>query len=350
MSASFTILMLSGTASHASEPEAAAGIVLETDSQDASVTVEGTVDSGEYTTIQVNAEDDSGGMLLYAIDSDAPEAFQSSNEFTVLRGSEHTVYVKDPSGKISAQVYKVPVAEVDMEVNIGYSDTSSSSLLTDAEKEAVEKGGGTVAEKVITDDSNTSERLFYTVTTKDEHVFYVMIDQSRSDNNVYLLDQVTDEDLYALTGGEGKAAYPVKQEEPVDLTELMKTEQEDTPEKKGSPGDFLLYGVLILSAAGAVYYYKVYKPKQANKLEMDDARDLDEFEAEEENEDDVLTFAISREEKENILKEIVNKDDFAENEDLSYDPYEEEKDSGSENEFLGEEEFEEEEKNYAFEE
>lgn len=345
MSASFTLLVLAGTASHASEPEAAAGIVLETDSQDASVTVEGTVDSGEYTTIQVNAEDDSGGMLLYAIDSDAPEAFQPSNEFTVLRGSEHTVYVKDPSGKISAQVYKVPVAEVDMEVNIGYSDTSSSSLLTDAEKEAVEKGGGTVAEKVITDGSNASERLFYTVTTKDEHVFYVMIDQSRSDNNVYLLDQVTDEDLYALAGGEGKAAYPGEKEEPVDLTELMEnTAQEDTPKEKGSPGDFLLYGLFILLVAGAVYYYKVYKPKQANKQEMDDARDLDEFEPEE-NEDDILTFAVSNEEKEKILHDIINKNDFEENEELAYDPYEEEKQGESENELE-----EEKETDYEFEE
>ncbi len=329
--------------SYASESDYSGTVFTDTETPDltsnkaSDVTVEGTVGTSEYTTIQINAEDDGDGPLLYAIDSDLPEAFQTSNEFTVLRGSEHTVYVKDASGKISAQVYKVPVAEVDMEVNIGYSDTSSISQLTDEEMEAVENGGGTTAEKVVTDNSDTSERVFYTITTKDEHVFYMVIDQSRGENNVYLLDQVTDQDLYALTGSSadtGKGLSNAK-EDTASLTEQEASgESADTQEKKSSAGDFLLYGILILLIAGAVYYYKIYKPKQAGKQELDDARDLDEFEPDEDPKD-VLDFAVSKEEKEAVLREIVNKSDFDDDE-LMYDPDTEEEKSEEEDASLPE--------------
>lgn len=289
-------------------------------SEDTGVTVEGTVESGEYTTIQISAEDDGNGTLLYAIDSDLPEAFQESNEFTVLRGSEHTVYVKDATGKISAQVYTVPIAEVDMEVNIGYSDTSSFSQLTDEEIEAIERGGGTVEEKVLTDNSDTAERLFYTITTKDEHVFYVVIDQSRSENNVYLLDQVTDQDLYALTGSSvdtGQSLSSAK-EDIIDLTEqFTSNEIVETQKKESSVGDFFLYGILILLVAGVIYYYKIYKPKQTQKQELDDARELDEFESEE-DQNDVVDFYVSNEEREAVLNEIINGSDFED--ELMYDP------------------------------
>lgn len=291
-----------------------------TELQDVTVTVDGSSDTGEYTTIQVRA--DGFEPLLYAIDSDAPDAFQSSNEFYVERGSEHIIYVKDAAGKISAQKYKVPMSEIEMEVNIGYSDTSSIRQVTDEEIEAAEDGGGTVAEQVVTDDSPAAERVFYTITTKDEHVFYIVIDQSRSDNNVYLLDQVTDEDLFALTG-----SAPDNSDSEKDIIDLVEQVSADTgnnlsgENKKSGAGDFLLYGFIILAMAGTFYYYKVYKPKMNRSKELDDAMDMDEFEAE--DQDDVIDFAVSKEEKEAVLNEIINKNDFDDDE-LTYDPYAEE--------------------------
>lgn len=290
------------------------------------MTIEGTVSTeGDYTVIRINVQDNSNGPLLYAIDSDAPEAFGSNNEFTVIKGSEHTVYVKDVSGNITAQTYKVPDTDVDLEVSIGYSDTSSASMKTDAEIEAIEKGGGTVAEQVITDGSNDSERLFYTVTTKDEHVFYLMIDQSRSDNNVYLLDQVTDDDLYALAAGDEESKQKEKETLIFDSEPSADIATSQTPvTQTASAGDWFLWVVLILLAVAAIYYYKIYKPKQQKLNTLSDAMDLDEFEAEDEEEDEILDFAVSQEEKEELLRKIMENQQEPEDmeEELNYDPEE----------------------------
>ena len=295
-------------------------------SGDGGLTLEGTVSTegaeGNYTVIRVNAEDDGDGQLLYAIDSDAPEAFGTSSEFTVEKGSEHTIYVKDAAGNISAQVYRVPDAEMDMEVNIGYSNTSSAAMVTEEEKAAAEAGGGNVAEQVITDTGNTAERQFFTVTTKNDHVFYIVVDQSRSDNNVYLLDQVTDEDLLDLAAGveetDKSSVFSAKAEKETAAPEPAVQEQEPKQEKK-SGGDLLFWLAMVLLAAGAFYYYKIYKPKQETRKEDSDAKDLDEFEAEEEEDGERLDFTVSREEKEALMEKILNGNDFDE-EELSYDP------------------------------
>ena len=55
-------------------------------------------DGQEYITISVEAEDESG-QLLYALDTDEPGAFSSSNEFSVPAGTSHTIYVKDAAGQ-----------------------------------------------------------------------------------------------------------------------------------------------------------------------------------------------------------------------------------------------------------
>ncbi len=291
-------------------------------------------ESGEYTIIRIHAEDDSGGPLQYAIDSDKPEAFGSSNEFAVEKGSEHTVYVKDSAGNISAQVYRVPDADVDMEINIGYSDTSSMAQITDEERKAIESGGGTMAEKVVTDGSTDSERLFYTVTTKEGHVFYLVIDQGNNSDNVYLLDQVTDSDLYALAA-EGEE--PDKKEDTGSVFDTGRDEKPagtetgntDTKEKEGKEkggGDTFFILLIILLAAAAFYYYKIYKPKQEKMNAVADAKDMDEFEAEDEEEDgnDILDFSVSKEERDATMAAILNSSDFeddtAEEELLNYDP------------------------------
>ena len=55
-------------------------------------------DGQEYITISVDATDENGN-LLYAIDTDDPSAFTSSNEFSVPAGTHHTIYVKDAAGR-----------------------------------------------------------------------------------------------------------------------------------------------------------------------------------------------------------------------------------------------------------
>lgn len=329
----FGAVIFAGSLLHCSMYGKAAEIISAgEDNSSGNLTVEGTVlTEGEYTIIRINAEDYGSGNLLYAIDSDAPDAFGPSNEFTVKKGSEHTVYVKDPAGNISAQVYRVPDAEMDLEVNIGYSDTSSAAMVTDEERAAIEPGGGEVAEQMVTDTSNTAERQFFTVTTKNDHVFYLMVDQSRSDNNVYLLDQVTDEDLYALAAtGKKEEKSSIFQTAGNTETVARAEQPEEKNEKSNAGGDIFLYIVLIALAAAAFYYYKIYKPKQEKRNEYTDAKDIDEFENDEDDDTgEILDFTVSQEEKDELMNQILNGNDFDEDmdpiseEELSYDPDEE---------------------------
>ena len=58
-----------------------------------------------YITISVDASDNNGS-LLYALDTDDPSAFGTSNEFSVPAGTDHTIYVKDAAGNITSQEFK----------------------------------------------------------------------------------------------------------------------------------------------------------------------------------------------------------------------------------------------------
>lgn len=274
-----------------------------------SLTVEGTVESqGAYTRIRVNAQDEGGGQLLYAIDSDAFEAFSESNEFTVEKGSSHIIYVKDAAGNISSQLYQVSDEQLEMVVN---ADSNLNTASSGGEIPVIENGGGSTAERVITDHSTDAERLFYTVKTKDEHVFYLVIDQNRENDNVYLLNQVDAEDLYAFTGEEAKKEVPKEDVFSSQLEEQAEPKEEAVTEKKSGGDGILWFLLLALLGGAAFYYYKIYRPKQQKLAETSDAKDLDEFEPEEE-EEEILDFTVSKEEKEELMNQILNNNDLDE--------------------------------------
>lgn len=267
------------------------------------------------TTITVDASDSESGGLLYSIDSDAPEAFTTSNEFVVESGSSHTVYVKDAAGNISSQLIDAPVEKVGIEVTIGQDGTDSSGIpdLYNSTP-AVESGGGTVNETTNTAGTGTDDKIFYTITTPSEHVFYMVIDNTRSSDNVYLLNQVTEEDLLALVPG----ADAKKTENSLFNSNTEDTarnavdnapaaEEPETSSKSREKGsDMIILLVMVLMFAGIYYYIKVYKPKKAAEMELSDAMDIDDFEAEEEPDEDELIFEETDAEKEELLRQITS--------------------------------------------
>ena len=117
-------------------------------------------------------------------------------------------------------------------------------------------GTGTVVDNATDEDG----KEFYTITTADESVFYLVIDKQKTSENVYFLNAVTVDDLLPLAE---------QGEEPAE--EVTEPEPEPEAAKTDSPLlSLLLIGAVVLIGGGAGYYFKIYKPKhEAPDLEDD---------------------------------------------------------------------------------
>jgi len=159
------------------------------------------------------------------------------------------------------------------------------------------EGTGTVLDTATGEDG---DKQFYTITTEDGNVFYLIIDGKRDSNNVYFLNGVTEADLMALAekdegsvstipaeetcictekcgAGEVNTSCPVckndlkactGKEKPAEPEEPAEPKQ---PEKDtGSAGTIIFIIVALLATGGVGYYVKIVRPKQQ-------AADEDEF-------------------------------------------------------------------------
>lgn len=152
-------------------------------------------------------------------------------------------------------------------------------------------GTGTVVDKATDKDG----KEFYTITTPDENIFFLVIDNQKSSENVYFLNAVTETDLLPLAekDSEGEAVKPqttpTPGTEPETPTEKPEQPEPAPKEDKADNGLFslLLVAAVVLAGGGAGYYLKIYKPKhQAPDLEDDYCEYEEEAEEPEESEED----------------------------------------------------------------
>lgn len=305
-------------------------------------------DGEEYITIAVDALDDNSG-LMYALDTDDPGAFTSNNEFRVLAGTSHTIYVKDSAGNITSQTYDVADTKEPQNTTVvgSTSDDNKKSkyyeYLTDSAP--AENGEGTVYDKMVTDGSSEAEKVFYTITTAEGDVFYLVLDQGQGADNVYLLNQVTNTELQSLAVDdkgikEEKANEANLLQALQDESELETTELED--KNKKDAGTLTPLILLAVVGAGGFYYFKVYRKKKTVEMDLSDARDLDDFEAEDDDDDEIVfDDEYTDEEKEEFLNNLVEEDDdyFDDSEELEEAEVEESiiEESPEEATFFGEE-------------
>ena len=285
-------------------------------------------DGEEYITISIDATDDNS-ELMYSLDSDDPSAFTKSNEFVIPAGTSHTIYVKDAAGNITSQQYVPETSttvvgstanpdtadqniDINLEVGGGSSGTGTTTskydYLTDS---PAETGEGTVYDKIVTDSTIDSQKIFYDITTEEGDVFHLVVDQGNTANNVYLLKQVKNSDLQALAVDDTGAQKEQENEESLlqalaaeDAAEENLTENAETEDTKNNS----ILKILGLAAAGggAFYYFKVYKKKKHTEIELSDAHDMDDFEVE----DDEVDFEYDEREKEAFLEKLLEDDDY----------------------------------------
>lgn len=296
-------------------------------------------DGEDYITISVDAVDDNA-ILTYALDTDDPAAFTSSNEFTVPAGTSHTIYVKDGAGNITSQRYEpqqpsageiyddTEPGEDGQQLNIDLELGRRSKVDEPEYNEAGNPGTASVSSRAITDGSIDSEKVFYTFTTKEGEELYLVIDQGRGSDNVYLLDTVSLGDLRVLADGHESSSGIVSNNEKEDnLLSILAAEEgtddgleePDTSKKKKSSSGNPLLVLLLVGIGGGVYYYlKIYRTKKDEKMDEMDAMDMDEFEAEEDDGEEV-DFDYDDEEKQRYLDSLLDPEEAAE-ELLDADP------------------------------
>ena len=125
-------------------------------------------------------------------------------------------------------------------------------------------GTGTVVDNATDQDG----KEFFTITTAEEAVFYLVIDRQRETENVYFLNAVTVADLMALAESSGEPAAPEPPPEPE--PEPTTPEPEPVPEKKGGAGPLLLALAVVVIGGGAGWYFKIYRPRHQKAAEPEE--------------------------------------------------------------------------------
>ncbi|MDL2232001.1 DUF4366 domain-containing protein [Ruminococcaceae bacterium OttesenSCG-928-L11] len=178
----------------------------------------------------------------------------------------------------------VPAPEID----------PTESAIPDAEsKPFTPDGTGSVVDNATEQDG----KEFFTITTEEENIFYLVIDRQRDSDGVYLLNAVTEDDLMALAEKspptEGAIPDPEPVPEPIPAPiPTPESEPEPDPQPEPAPaaaesntGMILFIILAVLAVGGAGYYFKILKPRQQAAIDADED-DEGEFADDEDYSDD----------------------------------------------------------------
>lgn len=138
-----------------------------------------------------------------------------------------------------------------------------------------------------TPDRISTTKEFYTIQTDSDKTFYLVVDETQSGENVYLLTEVGENDLLNFVNYDGNKVdsgevemYSVSdgriqkvEENEVEVVEEEKAEE--PKEKKSSP-----LGIALITIIGGVFVYFFKFKKKDN--DMEDVGDLDDYESTEE--------------------------------------------------------------------
>lgn len=276
----------------------------------------------ENGKINIEAEDEGVGIDALFINGKKINAGADQRaeapltDYVGTRVKTIRIYAVDGAGNQSKTV-EIENPTYLPDANEGVEETEkSASASMDREQEAETAAVNPMTpdgQAAVLDNATEEEgKEFYTFETANGNIFYLVVDKERDSDNVYFLNQVTEEDLRSLTEPvKEQAQESVIPEEPVcecrdkcriggidtsckvclmDITSCKgketaaagEDEREQKKEKEGGGGLFFIL-IAVLAVGGAGYYLKVYKPKH----ELDDAEDLDDLLEDEEeiNED-----------------------------------------------------------------
>lgn len=199
---------------------------------------------------------------------------------------------------------------------------NSNAGNTESENSSSEKKDG----ESNTEVNREKGKEFYTIQTKNEKVFYLIIDRDGEEEEVYFLTEISENDLLNTTTDNSEtlpknsaaleSAIPVSegaltnkniensQKDKEDgATEkdagedTTEAQEEKAPDKENPIGTYMMIGIAALAVIDG-YYFKVIRKKKEDFLEEDEEEDEEEYEEEEEIEDTEDDFFEDTEESE----------------------------------------------------
>ena len=151
--------------------------------------------------------------------------------------------------------------------------------------------------QVQDDITNSKNKEFLTITTKNNNTFYLIIDRSANVDNVYMLSQIDENDLQEFLEEDSSASTIVDVTPEVVIDENTHTEQTEqpateSPEKEGTASNLGALVAIFIAAilgVGAYGYMKFIKPKKDEDDGDDEGIEMigesDPFEENQESED-----------------------------------------------------------------
>ena len=151
--------------------------------------------------------------------------------------------------------------------------------------------------QVQDDITNSKNKEFLTITTKNNNTFYLIIDRSANVDNVYMLSQIDENDLQEFLEEDSSASTIVDVTPEVVINENTHSEQTEqpateSPEKEGTASNLGALVAILISAifcVGAYGYMKFIKPKKDEDDGDDEGIEMigesDPFEEDQESED-----------------------------------------------------------------
>ena len=267
--------------------------VVKAELKDGKINIEATDEGEGIEAVYIN-----GRQIVYSADSSKEVML---NDYATAQDSLIRVYAKDYAGNRSGTV------EIN---NPLYRETEGTPASSSVDRE---QAAETAAVNPMTPDGqaavldNATEeegKEFYTFETAKGNIFYLVVDRERDSDNVYFLNQVTEEDLRSLTEpAREQAQESVIPEEPVcscanqcrigridttcavcltdmgacmgqeEIAEVEETGKEESKKEENSGSGLLFILIGACAVGGAGYYLKIYKPRH----DLDDAEDLDDL-------------------------------------------------------------------------
>ena len=173
------------------------------------------------------------------------------------------------------------------------------------------------------EESIENSKEFYTIQTKTDKVFYLIIDRVGNKEMVYFLTEISENDLLNVTSDNREvlpqnsialeSAIPIVDSKLSSEEKELENQEKETESMKNSNGakeigaikgtqkkTYLIIGVLSVIGIGVGYYFKVVKKKKDKFMELDEEEEELVYEKEneevEENEDN---FFDQQDEEEN---------------------------------------------------